>query len=412
MNKFSQRISSQSCEGLRRSLQIWKDFGAARHLLAIGIIGAVAILRWWHHIFLQSPLTDEMVYLSAFQSVLGGESPFTEVAYLYPSATAFAGAWALRHFDQSFILVTLRGVNVLGLAATVWLSLAWLRGSWRRRLVVGSLFVALAPAVGYGISSGNLSLAISGMVLYGLMYWRRWPVLCGLVLGLSVVIKPMAPVAILVLLLHRSERAGRSHLWAAAVACAVSGSLILGLPHLEEMLNVNLAIRASRSISIFRLIHLAGWNISPFFLTAIVGVVACFLARRHTMDQLDLLILSITATLAATALVRPHTLLLSLPVQAAALDIGLSRFKEGRIKKNLGTTSNRRANYEVIFLILTIAAIQFAEGATAIDDQAVWFQWVGTLLPALAPIVLAGYVLKMRSALSGSITAGSQPADP
>lgn len=380
-------------EIVKSALQKWENFGVGRHLLALSIISTVSILRWWKYVFLPSTLTDEMIYLGAFQRVLHGQSPFSEVGYLYPSAMALFGAWVLQWWDQGLILAVLRGANILGLAVSVWIALSWLEGSWRRRVTAGSLLVAVAPSVGYGISSGNLSLAVSGMVLYGLMNWHRWPVLCGVLLGLSVVIKPLAPVVILVLLVHRSHRQGKAHIWAAITAGAVAGGLILGLPHLEELFRVDLAVRASRSISIYRLLRLAGWNISPFLLTAIVAAIAVVLARRRPLDRLCLVVLSTTAALAATALVRPHTLLLSLPLQVAALTIGLHR-----LKSQGDRSSPRQSLYEVIFVCLAIAAIQFAEGATAIDDQPAWFQWAGALLPTLAPMVLARYVQMMRTA--------------
>ena len=217
--------SSVAGEAVRSALQKWEDFGVGRHLLALSIISAVSILRWWKYVFLPSTLTDEMIYLGAFQRVLHGQSPFSEVGYLYPSAVALFGAWALQWLDQSLILALFRGANILGLAGSVWISLAWLRGSWHRRVMVGCLLIVLAPSVGYGISSGNLSLAVSGMILYGLMYWHRWPLLCGVLLGLSVVLKPVAPVAILVLLVHRRHRGDRAHVWTATTACTIAGEL-------------------------------------------------------------------------------------------------------------------------------------------------------------------------------------------
>jgi len=393
-NSTVQLENSQSAE-INSTLQIWHDFGFGRHFLAIIAIGSVTVLRWWKYLFLSSALTDEMIYLGSFQRVLDGESPFSEVGYLYPSATALVGAWALRWWDQGLILAVIRTVNILGLAVSLWVALAWLRGSWRTRVAVGSLLVVLAPSIGYGISSGNLSFAVSGMVLCGLMFWRRHPKLSGALLGLSVALKPLAPVAILVLLIHRSRGSGREHLWAATTAGAIAGGLILGLPHLEELFAVNLAIRATHSVSVFRLIHLAGWQISPFLLTTIVAAIAAMLARRQPMDILGLMILSTTAALAATALVRPHTLLLSLPLQVAALTICLSRFSQFRTQSDNERTSAHQPSYEVVLVCLAIGAIQFAEGATAISDQPTWFQWAGALPPALAPMVLAGYVQRM-----------------
>ena len=396
---------SQSSE-INSALQKWRQFDFRSHLLAVLAIGSMAVLRWWKYVFLPSTLTDEMIYLGAFQRVIEGQSPFSEIGYLYPSATALVGAWALGWWEQGPILAALRIANILGLAVSVWIALAWLRGSWRLRVMVGGLLVVLAPSVGYGISSGNLSFAVSGMILYGLMCWRRRPGLCGVLLGLSVAIKPLAPVAILVLLVHRSQRnqrglsnngGARAHIWAATTAGAIACGLILGLPHLEDLLTVDLAVRASRSISIFRLIHLLGWQISPFLLTAIVAGIAATLARRQPLDRLHLMILSTTATLAATALVRPHTLLLSLPLQVAALTIGLARFSRNRPRSRLEGNSTRLPFYELIFVCLAIGAIQFAEGATAIDDQPAWIQWIGASLPAFAPILLLGYVHKMRN---------------
>ena len=48
-------------------------------------------------------------------------------------------------------------------------------------------------------------------------------------------------------------------------------------------------------------------------------------------------------------------------------------------------------------IALAVAALTFAEGATGIDDRGVALQVFATLPPALAPAILAAYVLRFHA---------------
>jgi uncharacterized membrane protein len=192
----------------------------------------VVAVRWWRPLFSGEPQNDEMMYFGGFAAVARGDSPYTHSGYLTFSFLAYAGGWALEHLGRAPTIGLLRMINITGLAIAVWCSMAWIPWSWRQRVLAGALFIALAPAVGFAMILGNLSLAMAGLVIAGLMFWPQIPKTSGLLLGLSVVAKPVAPGAVITLLTHRPNRPGRKHLVAASVATAVAGLISLVPPHL------------------------------------------------------------------------------------------------------------------------------------------------------------------------------------
>lgn len=369
------------------------------HLAAVALLALLTLLRFWPHITDPAPLPDEMGYVRGIGRLLAGGSPYPGGSYLYPPLVAYAGAWGWQHLGPGAVLGALRGANVLGAAGTVWCALVWLPWSWRRRVAAGALYLAVAPIVRLGVEWGNLSLAVGGLIALGLLIWPRRPALAGALLGTSLAIKPLAPVAVLALLAHRPRAGGRRHWLAAAVAGAVTAALVLPFPHWRGMLSVPyIPAITSRSLSFHRLAFLLGLEVDPLAVTAALALATVLLVRLRPLGRLPLYGIAAAATLAASPSVWSHALHLTLPLQALALAAAwerLARAPEGE---------RPRRRRELVFVALAAAAIQLSEGATVLDDQPAWLELPGVLAPVLAPGALAWYLTWVGPATAAAAT--------
>lgn len=396
------RASCDLSTWLRRGFEGWRGRPLWAHALAVGLLVAVLALRFAPATASPDPLPDEVNYFKAFRWVARGESPYLEGAYLYPPVLAVLGGRALESFGQGPVLAAIRIANLLGAAVAAWCATAWLPWRWRGRLALAAAVLCLSPAVRFGYLWGNLSLAVAGMVLLGLLAWRRAPLLSGLLLGASIGVKPVAPAAVVVLAAHRpadprdtdgrpepeaaaSGDAFRRRKWiAGAVAAAVAAALLLAFPHLGEMRAVAGRDLVSSSVSLHRLPSLLGLDLHPLWLWSAATLAAALLARGRPLGPAQLTAWASATTLAATPMVWPHTLVLSLPVQVLALEVAWWRLREG--------AGGRRRVYELIVVGLAVAGLELSRGATAISDQPRLIQ-AGALLPALALPALAVYLV-------------------
>lgn len=375
---------------LQRAFSTWSAAPWWRHVAAIALLTGIIVLRWWKWFSADYVLSDELPYSWAFDAVLRGESPFTISPYLYPSFFAIVGSRAQALLGQPTVLQLLRLANALGVATTVWIATAWLPWRWRRRLLAGAVFVSIAPIVAWGMELGNLSLAVSGMALAALILYPRRPLSAGLSLGLAMAIKPIAPMAAVVLAAHRRpltqsplHRRDRRHLVAAGVAVAVATGLVLAFPYLDEFIAVAGAGRGERTVTLHRLPYIYGLRIHSLWISAPLAVLSLWVARHFTLGPGRLVCLAVTASLAVTPIVWSHTLIFALPIQILALQIAIGYRAE---------RTSRTRTYELILVLLGVASIQFAAGAHGIFDQPVWLQLVGAGLPMIAPTALTAYI--------------------
>jgi hypothetical protein len=298
----------------------------------------------------------------------------------------------------------IRSLVVLGLVLTVWLSLIWWRTPVWRRLVVGALYLCVASAIGLGMRTGNISFLVIGAIIPALMFWKDRPVLSGLLLGSSVAIKPIAPLAALVLLVHRPVEGGYRQVVAGlAAGVAMLGSLFPIVAFLEMFSQNIAALSLNRSISLHRLFSLAGIEINPLIAFVIVAVIAIVVSRLRPLDEADLLCLALTAAIWSVPLIWTHTLLLTLPVQVLAV---VRAFDRRRNWQSDGTQSNRTVGFprfEIWLVLVAVASIQLAEGAGSVDRMDSWIQLIALGIPFVAPAALAGYVLWTSPATARSV---------
>ncbi len=348
----------------------------------------------------REPLVDERFYLAAFHFAADGESPYAKSGFYYPPAFAYAGAALLGPLGDGGMLVLLRGLNVLSLGFVAWLATAWLGTSlasrpWWRGLAVGAAVISLTPGAWLGLLLGNLSFLAMAPVLCALLWWRRRPVIAGLMLGASLAVKPLAPVAILVLFTHRAEGEETRGLrikkrLAAGLALATGALLFLAPPGLGEMLSQPVEeLTQARIVSLHRFLGHAGLAVDPLWVAVAIALAAVLVARFAGPLGIGQLLCVATAGAAlATPLLWNHTLLMTLPLQGAALHLAGSRWRSAPP----GERKWRR--YELAVVVLCVAALLFVNGG-GVDDRGEALQAVVVAVPSLAPAALAAYVLAL-----------------
>ncbi len=372
-----QMVADQLGEAFRR----WRGVPLWHHAANMTALVLVVVLGSWAELTYPEPLRDERAYIAAFEAVRDGRDPYQGTSYLYPPILAEVGGWVVSQIGVMGTLALIRAANVAGLVACSWLAVAWLPVGPRLRILVSAVVLLASPAVLFGLECGNLSLAVSGMVAVALLIWRELPVGAGIVLGASVAIKPVAPLAIGVLGVHHPKPATMRHLVAAAAGAVVTLAALLTVPGLRTFLTLGDQGLEHRTASLHRIgFLLLGPGLS-IWVTAAVGVVALVVVRRiGPLGRLQHLAVAIAATLTATPLVWGHTHVASLPIQGAALAI-------------LWHRRGQRARFEAVSVVLAVAASHLAQGITGVYLQNPWFEAMGVLPPIAAPILLAAYLV-------------------
>ncbi len=369
------------------------------HAAALLLLALVALLRFQLDLAKPQLRTDERIYLQAFRAVAAGESPYRHASdgldFYYPPAFALLGARALERSDEPTVLLALRVTNLAGLALCVWLSALFLPTARLGCLVAGSAYIALAPPpLAQGFASGNLSFAVVGATLVALAGWRRSPALSGLTLGLSSMVKPLAPLGLATLALHRPSGGGRRHLGTVATGLAVAGALTFSSPFLADYLALdgNLDVfPLRRSVSLYRWLHLTGLPVSPLAPLGLVALLTAWCVRRAPLDPRRLFVVAIVAMTLATPALWGHTMLLVLPLQAMACGRWWTR-RRRRIDGGVRSVSPL-ARYELPFVVLAAAALQFVDGiGGGIETAPRALQLVVLAVPLAAPLALAAYV--------------------
>lgn len=375
---------AEIAESFRAGFDAWRRLPLARHLAAVVVLGLVLVARWPVPFFASAPVEDERVYARVFDRVARGESPYLESAYFYTPTFAVVGGRVAERLGTVTTLRLLRAVNLLGGAALVWCSLAWLPWTHRRRFLGAAAFLVLAPPVRFAVSWGNLSLAALGLVMVALLSWRRRPLVSAASLAASLLIKPIAPVAGWSLLIHRPAEGGRRHQVAALVGLGLAAGIVAASPYFGDFLSLGGGRpEATRSVSLHHLLYCFGVRVEAWILVVAVALAALVVLRRQPLPPGRFVAWATTLTLLATPLVWSHTLLLALPVAVMALWAAWRRRRryEGR--------------YEVYFVALAILAMQLSGGFGGVQTWDLWLQGLFKLLPCLAPLLLTLYVVRV-----------------
>ncbi|MDH3283530.1 MAG: hypothetical protein OEQ13_02225 [Acidobacteriota bacterium] len=372
----------------------WRRLPLIAHVLVVVVLSLVPFLRNGVELVdLGTALPDENPYFMAFDRVAVGDSPFGGTHYLYPSVFAYGGAFVQERLGRGAIAAFMRVANLLGVGMAVWLALSWLPLTIGTRTLAGAAYILVSPPINFGVLLGNASLAVTGLTLAALYMFRSRPVLAGTLLGGGIALKPIAVMAVPALAAYRTGRGRCQQLVAASVAIAVVALLVLCFPYLREFLELASTSRVGRSVTLHRFPGLFGLEVNAFWISVPIALLVLLYLHRHPLGPAHALCLMTTAALAVTPLVWSHTLLLALPLQVLALTVVVSRFAASR-SDGAGVAVSRRAFYEMAFVLLGIAGIQFARGAGNIGDQGALLQAVAASVPALSPAALTIYVFR------------------
>ena len=362
-----------------------------QHALGVAAIFAACALRFYPAVTSVDPLGDELAQEAAFLQQAAGRSPYLDGGYVYPPSLMRLGA-LLHQLPLRSPFLPLRCASLAGLAVLLWCATAWLARKPWPRLGLALLFALLAPGVRQGIEFGNLSFAVGGLIVLALLAWERAPVASGLLLGASLLIKPLALAALPALFFHRPKAGGHRHQLAVAVAVVAAALPLLADPEFGAFLRHGSHTWVlERTVSLHRFLALADTRGGASTLSLLLLAGVAVVARARVTDREQLLAVALAGCVMVTPLVWNHTLVLTVPLQAMALGLALARWRAA------SEPERRWRRWEAAGIALAVAALTFAEGATGIDDRALALQIFATLPPALAPAILAAYVLRFHA---------------
>ncbi|MEE2775234.1 MAG: glycosyltransferase 87 family protein [Acidobacteriota bacterium] len=372
----------------------------ATHPIALSVLAVLLLVAFYSDVMSSTALRDEQTYFEAFEEVREARSPYQVKGFYYFPVFAVAGAVLLDNTGTSWTLAVMRASNLAGLLAVVWVAMAWLPIRLRYRLAAAAAVLLLAPGVRLGVATGNFSFLATALVLMGLHVGMRTPLAAGALLGTSIVIKPLAAVAVPMLALQRAKPAlDLRHRALIIVGAAGAAPMLLvgarfwpgffavGSTQLYEVFPI------SRTVSFHRLLYSAGFELAPAWGSLLVLVAALVVARWRPWTPMQLVCIAIAATTLTSPALWNHTLLVTLPLQVLALWILRHRWTSRDIEEtSLAFRRRRLLAYEAVAVGAAILAIQLSDGVGAFLPQPSPQLFLALLPPCLAPSALAAYV--------------------
>lgn len=370
----------------------WTEFRRlppARHAAGLLLVALLLALRFAPALSAGQPIEDEEVYAAAFERVAAGESPYAGLQFYYLPPFAAAGAWLAEKAGTLPTLYLLRLLNLLATAALCWLATGFWSLTFAARALLAGLYGALAPAVLLALAWGNLSPLAIALWLAAFLLWRTRPIAAGAAYALAMLVKPLAAIAIGLLALQRppqgDSKGYRPQLLCAATATVLLLAALAASPYLSEFFSLSQGIpAASRSASLHHLLHCFGIDFPALYLLPAVALPALVLLRRRPRRGAELYLFAAVAGLFATPLVWSHTLLLTLPLQSAALALAMERY------------AARKKLVEPLLVATAVLAIQLSNGLGGTETWPLPVQGLFVLLPCFAPLGLALYLVAKK----------------
>ena len=382
-----------------------------------------------------TPLVDEEIYEAAISRAAAGASPYEQGGFFYPPTFARAGVVLRDLLGLGGARRAMRAANVLGLVYLLWFTVVL--GSGRgisaspqpdRRssrqdrgatsassppvwlLVLLALSLPLLPGVRLGLSTGNFSFLVGALAVFAVWHVDRRPLVSGLMLGSTLLIKPVIAGALPLLLLPRAwpigstwlRRIAPARICAAAVA-TVFASLLLWFDRqdLGAMFATELAgVPKGRSLSIYRFVRELGLGEMRLPLFGLVVAILCAVLWGRLNQRRDLLVGSALAVPLTTLVVWTHTLVMCLPLAALAI----ARFRQRRQDsmerggESRGLADDPRQRLEAVLVFGGAFLLGFAHPG-GFGDQPGPIQAL-LLAPFLAaPVALAAYWFRTAAKL-------------
>lgn len=395
----------------------WRDFRGLAwrwHLLALALLVAALAARTAPILTSAARTIDETTYEAAFAAVAAGHSPYSVPGYFYPPAFAFAGARAVQAFGTDGARRLLRALNVAGAALTCWLAAAWwwspspsVRARVLERLLVALILMLVSPCVGAGLASGNFSLVASSWINLALHAAHAWPTFAGILLGTSLLTKPLAAIVLPIFAgAATARRAGRKIAPATVlVAATVCLAGVLLLPYFRELLAVRLHSGTfGGTISLLRVAWLLGWDLHQGLLLTLMSPLAFVAGRRWAADRVALIGVALAMVMLSSPATWPYTATVFFPVPVMAISVVRARFAA-----RAGDATPARSPHLELALVGALAvSVLFLNGG-AFDRLPAGAQLALLLGQLAAPVLLAAFVLRRAGSWESGAAAAPAP---
>jgi len=393
---------AQEAEVLDDAFAAWCRLPKRVHALALVVLVALAVTRYADLLADPEAWIDESIYQQGFLALDAGRSPYQHPGFYYPPPFAHAGAFLLARIGAESQRYWLRGLNVLGLVWVIWLAAAWLpapRADPARGLVLRlavSIFLLVAPVgVFLGLRVGNISFAIAALALTAICWYPRFPIVSGLLLGLSVAFKPLAPAVLAVLIAQPTHQRAHAAAGRRCALAAVASMAALCLPYAGELRDLFAqqlsTLVEGRILSTYRLVHLLGLPLGRATVFALLTLVLMVFARRYATTHCRVVALALGAVVLTAPALWSHTMTVLDPVLTMASVLAYRNWSRTRARAP-GSAHDRAAGSELVLVALGLAAaLYFKSGGFDHLADSVQVMFLAPLL--LAPLLLTGYVL-------------------
>lgn len=362
----------------------------ARRAAGLGLLALAVFALHAGYLADREARWDERIWLEAGELLARGQSPYGHHFFNYPPPLVELAVAAARGGWTRGLVIALRVANLAAVVAIAALAATFVPWPPRARLLA-ALAAALSPIVGHALAFGNFSPLVAAAALAALALERRRPASSALLLGAGIAFKPVALGAGLFLGGHRLLAGPRRpRPWAALGWPLASAALLVpGAALLPAMLaRAAPAYFDRHHLSLVRALAGLGLHLPPAAIAAAVLAVALWLARRRALEPRETVLVAPVVALLALPIVWAHTLVFTLPLQAAAL----GRLGERTARRRAAGGIDRRAALEIVGVALALAAIHGSASAGVINDWPDRLQVFVSLLPTVAPAALLGYL--------------------
>ncbi len=383
---------------LDNSYSQWVAFPLKVHFLAILSLFGVLLFAWYEYTLLSTyPNVDEYHYAWAAERVAAGEDPYVggrgKKGYLYPPLLAFVLAAIFKVGGEVGVLVVNRFLNMVGLALFGWFTAAWAKGDATQRWRDITLLLLLSPPVSMGVKFQNLTLFAAGASIVVLFFHKKYPFICGILLGLSIAVKPLV-VPIMIVLFATFTRHG---VIVSVVSSIVAALLTVPFPYFDSWFYKLERIKshiADGSASIHRILHALDLH---YLMTPVLFISFIFvfiISTKFAKDIHSVVAISLASSLFVTPVTWLHTYLLALPLIVMAW--------------NIYFTKGLSFKYEFTLLSLATAASLLVEGITSFKFATLppLLEVIGVLPNLFAPVILAWYVIYWNNKMANKRNSG------